>query len=82
LTAGEVAIERADPDLGASRDLLQRCGHAALSEGIAGGGEDLLMIAPGVGPHGARVKRLIGGVGGAHGTFSRCLLDKPEVASV
>src|SRR3954465_12239332 len=74
LAVGEVAVQRADPDAGAARDLLQRRRLAALGEGLARGGEHLLVVAPGVGALRAGEKGRGGGLGGAHGDG----LDKTE----
>jgi hypothetical protein len=43
-----VAVDGADADLGAARDIVHLRIPAALGEGRAGGGDDLLSIAPGV----------------------------------
>ena len=54
LARGEVAVERADADARAARDLLQRGALAALGEGLARGREHLLVVAARVGALGAR----------------------------
>ena len=44
LPAGEVAIQGADPNLGAAGDLLQRGRGAALGERVPGGRDDLVVV--------------------------------------
>jgi hypothetical protein len=44
-------VERADADTGALGDVLERRGAAELREDVARCGDELLVVAPGVGPH-------------------------------
>jgi hypothetical protein len=64
-----VAVEGADADAGPARDLFERSRLAAFGEGFTGGGEHLLVVAPGVGALGALDEGLGGGFGGRHGNF-------------
>ena len=65
LPVGEVAVERADPDAGAARDLLERRRLAALGERLARGREHLLVVAP-------RVRALGAGEQGLWWSLGRC----------
>ena len=49
LAGREVAVERPDPDPGAAGDVLERRAGALLGELLAGGGDQLLVVATGVG---------------------------------
>ena len=49
---GEAAVERRDPDPGPMGDLVQGDAGALLGDQVAGRGEQLLEVAPGVGAHG------------------------------
>ena len=51
VSAGKVAVQSSDTDPGPPRDLLERGIHAALAERVRGHLEQLLAIAPRVGPH-------------------------------
>jgi hypothetical protein len=53
LARREVAVQRADADTCATRDVLQRGGRAVLGEDLAGGGQQVVVVAPGVGALGA-----------------------------
>src|ERR1019366_9648040 len=66
----EVAVQRADPDVRASRDLLQRRRGSVLGECVARGGDQLLVVSQRVGPLRARHGEVAEGVGGAHGANS------------
>ena len=45
----EVAIQRAAPDAGAAGDVVHRCAHPVLDEGLVGDLEQSLPVAAGVG---------------------------------
>src|SRR5581483_5966441 len=84
LAVREVAVERADPDTGAPCDLLKRDRFSTLGERLAGGGEDLLVVAPCVRALRPRDEYVGGGVGRSHGfalTSGGCLRIVPEVSS-
>jgi hypothetical protein len=53
LARREMAVQRADPDLGAARDVLERGGGAVGGERLAGGCHELVVVAPGIGALGA-----------------------------
>ena len=44
MAGGEVPVERADPDPGPRRDLLERCGGAFLGEERARSRHELVMV--------------------------------------
>jgi len=65
---GEVAVQRADADAGAARDVLQRRAGVVLGERLAGGGDQRVVIATRVGALRAPRRELGGGGGvGGHG---------------
>src|SRR4051795_3428164 len=66
LPVGEVAVERADADPGAARDLLERGRLATFGERLARRREHLLVIAARVRAAGAREEGGGRGFGGAH----------------
>jgi hypothetical protein len=61
-----VAVERADPDARAARDLLERRRFAALRERLSRSGQHLLVVAPRIRALGAHDEGLGGWVRGAH----------------
>ena len=67
LARREVAVERADADLRAPRDVLERGRRAVLGEGLARRGDELLVVAARVRALGARRKRGDIGFGVRHG---------------
>ena len=75
LPVWEVAIERADTDLRAPRDLLERRRGPPFGEGLARGGDHLVVVAPRVCALRAGLDQLLNGVGGAHWTFCWNSLD-------
>ena len=68
--AGATFLCPMDPDVRASRDLLQRRRGSVLGECVARGGDQLLVVSQRVGPLRARRGEVAEGVGGAHGANS------------